>query len=123
MYLTGLSCGAIGSWGYLGNNIADTPVAAAVLIAGDGRGAAGTAGCALAQLPIWAFHSRGDPTVNSAGSIETMDTLMACDPHADLRLNIYEDSAHDSWTRTYDPTHPMSEGHDIYAWLLTHTRE
>ncbi len=55
IYVTGVSCGAIGAWNYLGAHTNET-VAAAALFAGDGRDAFDAAGCRLGLVPIWAFH-------------------------------------------------------------------
>ncbi|MCA9647467.1 MAG: hypothetical protein H6718_33130 [Polyangiaceae bacterium] len=118
VYLTGLSCGAIGSWNYFGNYI-DQQIAAIVVIAGDGRNAWNKAGCDLGKVPIWAFHGDMDPTVKPVGSIEPMTNLQACTSPApvDAKLTIYPGVKHDSWTRTYD----LSAGHDIYSWMLGYT--
>ncbi|WP_053333399.1 hypothetical protein [Haliangium ochraceum] len=119
IYLTGLSCGAIGSWNYLRAHLDTTPIAAAVLIAGNGRPAFNDHGCDLAQVPIWGFHGDADPTVAPAGTIEPMNGLIACaQPRADQQLTVYEGVGHDSWSRTYS----LSAGHDIYAWLLSQSR-
>ncbi len=117
VYLTGLSCGAIGSWGYLGDHI-DEVVAAAVLVSGDGRGAFAKAGCALGRMPVWALHGDMDPTVAPAGSIETLTKLQACTnpPAVDAKLTVYPGVEHDAWTRTFD----LSAGNDVYTWLLSH---
>ncbi len=117
VYLTGLSCGAIGSWNYLGDHL-DEVVAAAVLVSGDGRGAVAKAGCALGRLPIWAFHGDKDPTVDPKGSIDTLHLIQACKNPApiDAKLTVYPGVAHDAWTRTFD----LSAGNNVYAWLLTH---
>jgi hypothetical protein len=32
---------------------------------------------------------------------------------------VYPGVAHDSWTETYDLSHPEN---DIYAWLMSHTK-
>jgi poly(3-hydroxybutyrate) depolymerase len=118
VYLTGLSCGAIGSWNYLGEHI-DEVVAAAVLVCGDGRAAFAKAGCALGRLPIWALHGELDPTVPPAGSIEPMTRLNACiPPPVAAKLSVYPAVKHDSWTRTYD----LSAGNDVYGWLLSHVK-
>lgn len=119
IYLTGLSCGAIGSWGYLGAHRAEQ-VVAAVLIAGDGRGAWSSAMCGLGDVAIWALHGDADPVVAPAGSIDPMTSLIACPmpPRRDAVLTIYPGVGHDSWSRTYD----LSAGHDIYTWLLAQTR-
>jgi predicted peptidase len=118
VYLTGLSCGAIGSWQYLGDHL-DEAVAAAVLVCGDGRSAFAKAGCSLGRVPIWALHGELDPTVPPAGSIEPLTQLIACSPPpVDAKLTVYPGVAHDSWTATYD----LSAGNDIYAWLLSHSK-
>jgi predicted esterase len=119
IYLTGLSCGAIGTFNYLGQ-FRGARVAAVAVIAGDGRGAFRTAGCALGEVGIWAFHGEADSTVPPAGSTETIASLMSCPspPRKEVKLDTYPGVGHDSWTRTYD----LSAGHDIYTWLLGFTR-
>lgn len=119
VYLTGISCGAIGIWDYLGAHTNEA-VAAAVPIAGHAERAFEEAGCALGQVPVWAFHGAVDeivPTVHIQGP---MDRIRACRSPvpAEMQLTVYPDADHDSWTRTYD----LSAGHDIYGWLLDHRR-
>src|SRR5262245_45864398 len=63
VYLTGLSCGAIGAWAYLATHT-DERVAGAILIAGYGGEAIASAGCDLGKVPIWAFHGSADTTVD-----------------------------------------------------------
>jgi predicted peptidase len=120
VYVTGVSCGAIGAWDYLGTHTNEV-VAAAVLIAGDGNSAVGRADCALARVPIWAIHGASDGTVSVYGSIRPIRLLRQCaDPApVDLRLTVYPGVGHDSWAATYD----LSAGHDIYAWMLRHRRD
>jgi predicted peptidase len=117
VYLTGLSCGAIGAWDYLGQHTDET-VAAAVLIAGDGRHAFEVAGCSLGRVPIWALHGQYDANVEPDGSRVTIAELKACTkPKAvDVRLTIYEAATHNVWDRTYS----LSAGNDVFAWLLAH---
>nr|MDQ3823199.1 dienelactone hydrolase family protein [Actinomycetota bacterium] len=119
VYATGFSCGAIGLWYYLAAHTTEV-VAAAVVIAGDGNPAVAEAGCALARVPIWAFHGSYDSVVSVYGSIRPIRRLRQCtEPKAvDLRLTVYEGVDHGSWGPTYDG----SGGHDIYAWLLRHRR-
>ncbi|WP_223787410.1 hypothetical protein [Marinicella meishanensis] len=115
VYLTGLSCGAIGSWNYLRNHT-NTQIAAMVPIAGDGRGAWNNTGCDLGLVPIWAFHGDADGTVGVAGTTVPINNILSCTqpPPADVSMVIYPGVGHNSWRRTYD----LSAGHDIYDWLL-----
>lgn len=120
IYLTGLSCGAIGSWNYLRADGGDV-VAAAVLIAGDGRSAWNGAGCDLGEVAIWGFHGDADPTVNVAGTNVPIDNLLSdcpSPPRLETLKTIYPGVGHNSWARTYDG----SAGHNIYSWLLGKTK-
>lgn len=121
IYLTGISCGAIGIWDYLAeaeNNL----VAAAVPIAGHPVWAIEKAGCEAARTPVWEFHGEHDEVVPVNFVEESIEQLQACtDPlPSELELTVYPDADHfenDAWSRTYDG----SAGHDIFAWLLEHT--
>ncbi|VAW47092.1 hypothetical protein MNBD_GAMMA02-1729, partial [hydrothermal vent metagenome] len=119
VYLTGLSCGAIGSWNYLGNNT-DTQIAAMVPIAGNGTGAFNNVGCDLGIVPIWAFHGDNDGTVGVGGTTGPINNILDCQipQPADVSMVIYPGVGHNSWRRTYDLSDSSSEGHDIYHWLL-----
>jgi dienelactone hydrolase len=118
VYLTGLSCGGYGVWESLAEFGAGR-IAAAVPIAGDGRPALQSAGCALASTPIWAFHGDADDLVNPAGSIDTINVLQSCPtpPAKDLRLTVYPGVDHNSWDHAYSG----SQGQDIYGWMLGFT--
>jgi predicted peptidase len=115
VYLTGVSCGAIGAWDYLADHVDDV-VAGAVLIAGHTLNAVDRAGCALGQVPIWAFHGAVDSIVRKDNIVEPIAELEACRSPSpvDVRLTIYPRAGHDAWSQTYD----LSAGHDVYAWLL-----
>jgi hypothetical protein len=115
VYLTGLSCGAIGAWRYLAANL-DSQIAAMVPIAGDGRNAWQQRGCELGRVAIWGFHGDADPTVSVEGTNVPLDGLAACPqpPALPSQKTIYPGVGHNSWSRTYD----LSAGHDIYAWML-----
>lgn len=118
VYLTGVSCGAIGAWDYLGRHTNDL-VAAAVLIAGDGRPAFARAGCDLGRVAIWAFHGEADTSVDVQGSIVPINGLNACTDPApiDARLTTFPGIGHAIWNPIYD----LTLKYDIYSWLLEFT--
>lgn len=119
VYLTGISCGAIGAWNYLGKNT-NTQIAAMVPIAGNGKSAYNNAGCDLGKTPIWAFHGDNDGTVDVTGTTTPINKILDCQsPLADVSMVIYPGVGHNSWRRTYD----LSAGHDIYHWLLNFRNE
>jgi predicted peptidase len=122
VYLTGLSCGALGSWSYLGQYLGQQ-VVAAVLIAGNSSLAydAMNAGCNVVnQVALWSFHGDADQSVPIAADTMGMNNFMACPmPRKDAKYTIYPGVDHEgSWTRTYD----LSSGNDIYAWMLMQHR-
>ncbi|HKZ20604.1 MAG TPA: hypothetical protein VJQ57_10875 [Acidimicrobiia bacterium] len=124
VYLTGISCGAIGVWDYLAVH-GDEVVAAAVPISGHAEWALEKAGCeVLGEVPVWAFHGALDEVVAPIHIQGPIDQIRACNDSdaTEIRLTVYPDADHfdhDAWRRTYD----LSAGHDIYAWLLSHKRE
>lgn len=122
LYLTGLSCGAIGSWSYLGAYADEKQIAALVPIAGDGNGAWAAQGCDLGKVAIWAFHGDADMTVAPTGTTGPMNHLIdecPSPPREDAVMTIYPGVGHSSWWQTYN----LMAGHDIYAWMLLHTNE
>jgi len=119
IYITGLSCGAIGAWSYLGS-YTGSEVAAAVLIAGDPGGAWGKSGCALGQVAIWAFHGDADGTVGISNERTAMANLAAC-PSPPAREAVWTEipgGGHVVWPGIYDGT----TAPDVYEWLLAHPR-
>ncbi|GHG61915.1 hypothetical protein GCM10012319_00190 [Comamonas sp. KCTC 72670] len=55
------------------------------------------------------------------GSITLVDRLNTlCNPATSppAQLTLYPGVGHDSWSRTYSG----SAGHDIHAWMLSHSR-
>jgi predicted peptidase len=117
VYLTGLSMGGFGTWSTL---MAEPDMfAAAVPICG---GAETNELTRLPKkkleqvrhLPIWVFHGAKDPTVPVKYSEEMVAALKKI--NADVKLTIYPDALHDSWTQTY--ANP-----ELYDWLLAQNRK
>jgi predicted peptidase len=117
VYLTGLSMGGFGTWA----TAAAYPerFAAVAPICGGGnvidvllprRGAE----AALKTLPIWAFHGGKDPVVNVEESQRMIDAFKKAGD-TDVKLTIYPEAQHDSWTETYN-------NEELYKWFLEHTR-
>jgi predicted peptidase len=120
IYLTGLSCGAIGSWAYV-TRFKDKVVAATLLISGDPANAWTADGCSLiSNLALWSVHGSADPTVNPTDDEQEMGHLLACPaPHADVKYNLVDGGGHDVWTKTYDLSYGFG---DVYQWMLDHPK-
>lgn len=116
VYLTGLSMGGYGTWN-LGATRPDLFAAMApicgggelidVLLAGYGKPAN-----PIARLPVWAFHGAKDNVVPPEES-ERMIGAMKKAGAKEVKLTVYPEANHNSWTETYN--NPA-----LYEWFLQH---
>lgn len=117
IYLTGLSMGGYGTWD-LGLTHPDR-FAAIVPICGGGQTISVPLSGrdkwqALRTLGVWAFHGGKDPVVAPEESQRMVDALKKLGAQ-DVKLTVYPEAGHDSWTETYN--NPQ-----LYEWLLKHER-
>lgn len=117
VYLTGLSMGGYSTW-RLGLTHPEK-FAAIVPICGGGALidvilGEHDKGAAFKSLPIWAFHGAKDNVVPPDES-ERMVELVKKLGVKEVKLTIYPDAGHDSWTETYNNP-------ELYEWLLKHSR-
>lgn len=111
VYVTGLSMGGFGTW-----DLAETypgRFAAVAPICGGGTPGRICGSAADGALPIWIFHGALDSVISPQRSLEMNQRLQRCD--GDVRLTIYPEANHDSWTATY--ANPA-----LYEWLLAQRR-
>ncbi len=116
VYLTGLSMGGYGTW-RLG--VAHPEKFAAIVpICGGGSLIdillGGRERRGLKSLPVWAFHGAKDNVV-PPGESERMVNALKNIGVKEVKLTIYPDATHDSWTETYNNP-------ELYEWLLKHSR-
>lgn len=107
-YLTGLSLGGNGTWFWTTTH--PDRFAAAVPICGRSYPEKAEL---IKNLPLWVFHGALDPIVPLAESTKMVDALKAVG--SDVKLTVYPDIEHDSWSKTY--ANP-----ELYDWLLSHHR-
>ncbi len=117
VYLTGLSMGGFGSWA-LGTKYPERFAAIAPICGGGERIGILVAGrskmAALKTLGVWAFHGAKDPVVQLAESEKMVDALKKAGC-TDVKLTVYPEAGHDSWTEAYnDPA--------LWDWFLQHSR-
>ncbi len=125
IYLTGLSMGGAAAWYYPGyNQYFANRIAATVPICGATDASPSYANnIALANLPVWATHNSGDPTV----SVNVTNTLVSyintnpSPPNPLAKKTIFLSSSHDAWTQTYSPSF-KENGLNIYEWMLQYQR-
>ncbi len=109
IYLTGLSMGGFGTWS-LGIAYPERFAAIAPICGGGVPPLAG----ALKNVPVWAFHGAKDDVVPLKASEDMVNVLR--ESGGDVKLTVYPDLGHDSWTVTYDNP-------ELYTWFLQHQRE
>jgi predicted peptidase len=117
VYLTGLSMGGYGTW-KLGL-VHPEKFAAIVPICGGGEFidallVSREKPAALKSLPVWAFHGAKDPVVPLAESERMVNTLKKLGVQ-DVKLTVYPEANHNSWTETYNNP-------ELYEWLLKQRR-
>jgi predicted peptidase len=118
VYLTGLSMGGYGTWelgvAYPERFAAIAPICGggemiSVLLSSREKSDA------LKSLGVWAFHGAKDPTVPLSESERMVDALKKAGV-AEVKLTVYPEAGHDSWTETY-------KNPEFYEWLLKHERK
>lgn len=109
VYLTGLSMGGYGTWD-LAMAFPDRFAAIAPICGG------GTSWKVrrIRDIPTWIFHGAKDTTVPVRNGQEMYDAMKAAG--ADVKITIYPEAGHDSWTVTYDNP-------ELYTWFLAHKRQ
>ena len=117
VYLTGLSMGGYGTW-RLG--LAHPEKFAALVPVCGGANlidlilGAGDKGAALKDLPVWAFHGAKDAAVPLEESERMVKALKKVGAK-EVKLTVYPEANHDSWTETYNNP-------ELYEWLLSKSR-
>lgn len=108
IYLTGLSMGGFGTWA---TAIKFPNMFAAIApICGGGD----TAEVAkLKTMPVWCFHGAKDKVVPTEESYRMVNALRKVNNN--VKLTIYPDAEHDSWTATYN-------NDSLYTWMLAQKR-
>jgi poly(3-hydroxybutyrate) depolymerase len=118
VYLTGLSMGGFGTWA-LGAAFPERFAAMAPICGGGERIRVLLGGRekreALQSLAVWAFHGARDTVVPLEESERMVEAFKRAGSTR-VKLTVYPEAGHDSWTETYDNP-------ELYEWFLDHTRE
>jgi predicted peptidase len=109
IYVTGLSMGGFGTWS-LAAAYPDK-FAALVPICGGGNP---TDAKKLKDIPIWVFHGAKDNVVPPSRS-EAMVKALQSAGATQVKLTLYPNAGHDSWTETYNNP-------EMWDWLLKQKR-
>ncbi len=104
VYVTGLSMGGHGTW-ELAIKEPNRFAAIAPVCGWSDTSKAGS----IAHIPTWAFHGAKDFVVPAKASEDMVDAVKKCG--SDVKLTIYPEANHDSWTETYN-------NEELYKWLM-----
>jgi predicted peptidase len=120
MYVCGLSMGGGTAWDY-GADFGKR-IAAVVPICGASSPTT-QKGYSIARnnLPVWAFHNSGDPTVPSSYSTDWVKYINNANPIVKARLTMFQATVHDAWSKATNPNY-TENGKNIYEWMLKHRR-
>lgn len=113
IYVTGLSSGGWAAWN-LALSYPDK-FAAIVPISGFVDLIELESACKIATIPTRIFHGLLDDVVKVDYAISIYKELKKCNAK-DVQLTIFDDAAHDSWTRVYDNP-------EIYDWMFKQVKE
>lgn len=108
IYVTGLSMGGQGTW-----TLALTQPNRFAAIAPVCGWTNNWEVCKISNIPTWVFHGAKDVVVPVKESEDMVNALKQCSGK-EIKLTIYPDANHDSWTETYN-------NEELYKWLLSHS--
>lgn len=108
IYLTGLSMGGQGTW-----SLALTQPNRFAAIAPICGWTDTWEVCKISHIPTWVFHGAKDNVVPVTESEQMVSALQKCGGK-EIKLTIYPDANHDTWTETYNNI-------ELYEWLLSHS--
>lgn len=120
IYVCGLSMGGGTSWDYSSDY--GKRIAAVVPICGASSPTTQNADyIAKDQLPVWAFHNNGDPTVPCSYTTTWVKDINSDNPVIKAKMTIFQNNVHDAWSTATNPNY-TENGLNIYEWMLTYKR-
>ncbi len=125
IYLTGLSLGGGGVWGYVNASVSNAKQVAAIApVCGTCDWSSNICNLAQANTPVWAFHAVDDGLVGVGCTTGAIGMLNACNPLSPTppKMTIYPNGNHFIWDMAYDTLHNWQSPVNIYEWFLNQTR-
>ncbi|MDF2187500.1 T9SS type A sorting domain-containing protein [Paraflavitalea sp. CAU 1676] len=118
IFLTGLSLGGGGVWGYPGASLDNAKKLAGIGVScGVCPWNANFSNYTNANLPIWAFHAQDDGTVGVGCTTGTIASINNLNPAVKPYMTIWPDGGHWIWGRVFDVGY-NSQNPNIYEWFL-----
>lgn len=125
IYLTGLSMGGGVVWNTAGASTTNAFSFAAIAPICGASGANRSVANVMASqnLPIWAFHNDGDPSVDVRNTIGYVNYFNEYTPKAvpQAKMTIWQSTSHNAWGKAYDPSY-KENNMNLYEWMLSYKR-
>ncbi|HEY0066105.1 MAG TPA: carbohydrate-binding protein, partial [Flavisolibacter sp.] len=121
IYVTGLSMGGGATWDYA-SVYANEPAAILPIAGASWPDRTRARNIAAGNIPIWALHNVGDPTVPVAYTndyVSIINEPPASNPQA--IKTIFNSGSHDAWSTAYNPDY-RENGMNVYEWMLQYQK-
>lgn len=120
--LMGLSQGGGGVWDFAAGSVDNGKMLNAIATSAPTCQSNDYCTIARANLPLWATHTKGDPTTQANCTEAIVNSInTSCGGTVKAYVNIYPGTSHNSWDRafSYDNSH---HNPNVYEWLLGQDR-
>jgi hypothetical protein len=114
IYVTGLSLGGGGVWGFASKENNAKEVAAIVPICGTCM-LSNPASVAKADLPVWAFHAKNDSRVSVKCTENAINRINLLNPNPRAKKTIWSSGNHNIWDKVYSDE-------KVFEWMLSNKR-
>ena len=119
LYLTGLSLGGGGVWGYAQDPVYGQKVRGIAPVCGHQNDQNKACNIANNGIRVWAFHGEDDTTVSKLKTINMVNAINACIPAPNpLAIKtIYPGVNHNAWDNAYRTDHALHNP-NVYEWMM-----
>jgi pimeloyl-ACP methyl ester carboxylesterase len=121
IYVTGLSMGGGTTWDFAGS-YPNRPAAIVPICGASWPDRNRARSIASGNIPIWAFHNSGDPTVPVGYTHDYVSIINeAPSPNPQALKTIFNSGSHDAWSTAYNPNY-RENGLNVYEWMLQYAK-
>jgi poly(3-hydroxybutyrate) depolymerase/methionine-rich copper-binding protein CopC len=119
IYLTGLSLGGGGVWGYAQDPVLGQKLRGIAPVCGHQNNPAKACNIVNSGIRVWAFHGQLDNTVSVSKTINMVNAINACQPAPNpLAIKtIYPNVKHNAWDNAYR-VDTVVHNPNLYQWMM-----
>ncbi|HEY5749358.1 MAG TPA: T9SS type A sorting domain-containing protein [Chryseolinea sp.] len=119
LYLTGLSLGGGGVWGYAQDPVYGLKVRGIASVCGHQNSTSKACNIANNGIRVWAFHGEADTVVDKNITTRMVDAINVCMPAPNpvAIKTIYPGVGHNAWDNAYRVDHVVHNP-NVYEWMM-----